>query len=190
LSPQTFSASTARSIAASAEPTGGRQPFAQANDARKGVDDAKLARPAGHRDQEAAIVGAEVERGESRRMMRTRRNMAHKLRHWRPACLSQHNCVTARFRTKRPKHDRTRIATLAGENLTVFLALTTFLLRRPRRGQIAIWTASEASLRRAIPRRRCAGVTVVHSGTLLAPREPFGRSRRAICSVADKVTAV
>ena len=40
-----------------------------ADDARKGVDDAELARTAGHRDQQPAIVGAEIERGEHRQVV-------------------------------------------------------------------------------------------------------------------------
>ncbi len=42
--------------------TGGRQPLTQADDARKGIDDAKLAGPGRLGDQQAAIVGTEIER--------------------------------------------------------------------------------------------------------------------------------
>ena len=39
------------------------KPLAEADDARKGIDDAELARPGRLRDEQAAIVGAEIERG-------------------------------------------------------------------------------------------------------------------------------
>ena len=68
LSPQIFSASTARSIAGCAEPAGGGQALAQPDDARKRIDDAELPGPAGNRDQQPAIVGAEIERRESRQI--------------------------------------------------------------------------------------------------------------------------
>ena len=61
LSAQTPSAATARSIASSDELAGLRQAFAQPDDAREGVDDGEAAvGRAG--DQQAAIVGAEVDR--------------------------------------------------------------------------------------------------------------------------------
>ena len=40
-----------------------RKALAEPHDAREGVDDAELARPRRLGDQQAAIVGAEVERG-------------------------------------------------------------------------------------------------------------------------------
>ncbi len=40
----------------------GRQPLAEADDAREGIDDAELARTRRLGDQQAAIVGAEIER--------------------------------------------------------------------------------------------------------------------------------
>ena len=49
-----------------------RQPLAQPHDARKRVDDAELARTAGHGDQQPAIVGAEIERGEDRQVLARR----------------------------------------------------------------------------------------------------------------------
>ncbi|CDX24681.1 hypothetical protein MPL3356_410016 [Mesorhizobium plurifarium] len=60
-----------------AEPAARRQPLAQPDDARESVDDPKLAVTARHRDQQPAIVGAEVERGKdgqfrSRRTLRGR----------------------------------------------------------------------------------------------------------------------
>ncbi|TIT07216.1 MAG: hypothetical protein E5W86_28995, partial [Mesorhizobium sp.] len=52
-----------------AEPAGGGQPLAQPDDAREGIDDAELAVARRHRDQQPAIVGAEIERGEDRQFV-------------------------------------------------------------------------------------------------------------------------
>ena len=72
LSPQIFSASTARSIAGWPSRPLAVEPLAQPHDARKGIDDAELAGPRRHRDQQPAIVGAEVERGEDRKLVHRR----------------------------------------------------------------------------------------------------------------------
>ena len=53
-----------------AQPAARRQPLAEAHDARIGVDDAELPGPAGRRDEQPAIVGAEIERGKERRQHR------------------------------------------------------------------------------------------------------------------------
>ena len=64
-----------------AEPAAGGQPLAQPDDARKGIDDAELAVAARHRDQQPAIVGAEIERGEHRQFLQRR---ARHVRNRRP----------------------------------------------------------------------------------------------------------
>ena len=62
LSRQTLQRSSVRSIAASLEPTGLREPLAEADDARERVDDAKSVRGR-TRHQQAAIVRAQIQRG-------------------------------------------------------------------------------------------------------------------------------
>src|SRR5690606_29609859 len=56
-----------------AEPPGGGKSLTEAHDARKRVDDAELARPRRHRDEQSAIVGAEIERRVDRQVALSRR---------------------------------------------------------------------------------------------------------------------
>lgn len=69
LSPHTFSASMARFMAALAQATAGGKSFAKPHNSRKSVNDAELSRPARHRHQQAAIIGAKIEGSEGRSMV-------------------------------------------------------------------------------------------------------------------------
>src|SRR5690606_2468825 len=69
------------------QPTMRRKPLAQPDDARKGVDDAELAGPAGNGNEQPAIVGAEVERGIRRLVARSRAPG------WRALALARRTCL-------------------------------------------------------------------------------------------------
>ena len=71
LSAQTLSASRVRFMAARRQRARAQHAFAEADDAREGVDDEEAA-PRGLGDEQPAIIGAEIERAINRRRMRPR----------------------------------------------------------------------------------------------------------------------
>ncbi|CDX57779.1 hypothetical protein MPL3365_280047 [Mesorhizobium plurifarium] len=101
-----------------AEPAAGGQPLAQPDDARESVDDAKLAVTARHRDQQPAIVGAEVERGKDRQF-RSRRTLRGR-QPWLDRGRRAPRLACRRGGSRQLRHD---VVLIAREHLAAALAL-------------------------------------------------------------------
>ena len=158
------------------KPAIGRQPFAQPHDARECVDDAELARASGNGDEQPAVVGAEVERGEHRQIVGDRPARLRRPLRKRSGGLGHLDCWSGnRIR------NRFGDTHVAGENLAVAPALAPFLgfrglgmaVRGPSKP--ALWQARFAGRRQRFPRRaptlrRGAGIGVFHVRSFCAAR--------------------
>ena len=184
-----------------AEAAARRQPLAQPDDARERVDDAELAGPRRHGDQQPAIVGAEVERGEDRLLVRLRARprtagaAAGSLR-VDPVVLDCRRAgrrrACRRWRRQQARRGQRRCAATPSRAKTLRprLRLRRFLVARPVVGSVARFLVrarrrpergrhdrrcsgiGRQEVGRRTAGRRTASVGVLHLLFLHAPREP------------------